>query len=210
LILRLRESAPGAVAQSGNKDSDRIANHIRITGNHMDSINQQQPEQTRLDLSGAKAVEKMKQLVDKAETCFFCTGVTSNGGTRPMSVQEVDDQGNLWFLSADDSHKNEELTRDSSVRLYFQGSAHSDFLMLNGAASVSRDKTRIKELWEPIIKTWFTEGEDDPRITVIKVRPTDGYYWDTKHGAAIAGAKMLVGAAIGKTLDDSVEGQLVF
>jgi general stress protein 26 len=210
LILRLRESAPGAVAHSGNKDSDRIANHIRITGNHMDSINQQQPEQTRLDLSGAKAVEKMKQLVDKAETCFFCTGVTSNGGTRPMSVQEVDDQGNLWFLSADDSHKNEELTRDPSVRLYFQGSAHSDFLMLNGAASVSRDKTRIKELWEPIIKTWFTEGEDDPRITVIKVRPTDGYYWDTKHGAAIAGAKMLVGAAIGKTLDDSVEGQLVF
>jgi hypothetical protein len=39
---------------------------------------------------------------------------------------------------------------------------------------------------------------------------SDGYYWDTKHGAAIAGAKMLVGAAIGKTLDDSVEGQLVF
>jgi hypothetical protein len=45
---------------------------------------------------------------------------------------------------------------------------------------------------------------------VIKVKPTDDYYWDTKHGAAIAGAKMLVGAAIGKTLGDSVEGQLVF
>ena len=60
------------------------------------------------------------------------------------------------------------------------------------------------------MKTWFTEGEDDPRITVIKVTPTDGYYWDTKHGTAIAGAKILVGAAIGKILDDSVEGQLVF
>ena len=77
-------------------------------------------------------------------------------------------------------------------------------------ASVSRDKARIKELWEPIVKTWFTEGEDDPRITVIKVTPTDGYYWDTKHGAVIAGAKMLVGAAIGKTLDDSADGQLMF
>jgi len=178
----------------------------------MDSINQQQPEQNRVDLSGAKAVEKMKQLVEKAETCFFCTGVTSSGspGTRPMSVQEVDEQGNLWFLSAADSHKNEELSRDRSVRLYFQASAHSGFVTLNGTASVSRDKARIEELWEPIIKTWFTEGKDDPRITVIKVTPTDGYYWDTKHGAAIAGAKMLVGAAIGKTLDDSVEGRLVF
>jgi len=178
----------------------------------MGSINQQQPEQNHVDLTGAKAIEKMKQLVDKAETCFFCTGVISNGstGTRPMSVQEVDEQGNLWFLSADDSHKNEELARDPSVRLYFQASAHSGFFTLNGTASVSRDKARIKELWEPIVKTWFTEGEDDPRITVIKVRPTDGYYWDTKHGMVIAGAKMLVGAAIGKTLDDSVEGQLVF
>jgi general stress protein 26 len=178
----------------------------------MDSINQQQPEQNRADLRGAKAVEKLKQLVDKAETCFFCTSVTSgrSTGARPMSVQEVDEQGNLWFLSADDSHKNEELSGDPSVRLYFQGSAHSGFLTLNGSASVSRDKGRIKELWEPIVKTWFTEGEDDPRITVIKVTPTEGYYWDTKHGAAIAGAKMLIGAAIGKTLDDSVEGQLVF
>jgi len=45
-----------------------------------------------------------------------------------------------------------------------------------------------------------------PRITVIRVQPSGGYYWDNKHGAAIAGAKMLIGAAIGKTLDDSIEG----
>lgn len=127
-----------------------------------------------------------------------------------MSVQQVDDEGNLWFLSANDSHKNAELERDSSVQLFFQGSAHSDFLMLSGAASVSRDKAKIKELWEPIIKTWFTEGVDDPRITVIEVAPREGYYWDTKHGNAVAGVKMMIGAAIGKTLDDSIEGKLEF
>lgn len=178
----------------------------------MDSINKNQTEENRADLRGAKAIEKMKELVDKAQTCFFCTAVPSPGstGARPMSVQKVDDQGNLWFLSADDSRKNEELTRDPSVRLYFQGSAHSDFLTLTGTAGISRDKAKIKELWEPIVKTWFTEGQDDPRITVIKVTPAQGYYWDTKHGAAIAGAKMLVGAAIGKTLDDSIEGLLLF
>ena len=60
----------------------------------------------------------------------------------------------------------------------------------------------------PLLKTWFTEGEDDPRITVIAVDPLGGYYWDNKHGKAIAGIKMLVGAATGKTLDDSIEGTL--
>ena len=38
----------------------------------------------------------------------------------------------------------------------------------------------------------------------------EGYYWDTKHGRAVMGLKMLIGAAIGKTLDDSIEGTLNF
>ena len=125
-----------------------------------------------------------------------------------MSVQKVDDAGYIWFLSSADSHKNLEIATDPSVKLYFQGSAHSDFLLINGTASVSRDKAKIKELWEPIIKTWFTGGVDDPRITVIKVTPSEGYYWDTKHGMAVAGIKMLIGATIGKTMDDSIEGKI--
>lgn len=177
-----------------------------------DSINRNQPEENRADLVDAKAIAKMKELAEKAGTCFFCTASRTNDslGTRPMSVQRVDDLGNLWFLSADDSHKNEELESDPRVTLYFQGSAHSDFLTLNGRASISRDKEKIKELWQPIIKTWFTEGIDDPRITVIRVSPNEGYYWDTKHGTAVAGAKMLIGSVIGKTLDDSIEGRLIF
>ena len=94
------------------------------------------------------------------------------------------------------------------MQLYFQGSPHSDFLHLSGRATVSTDRARIEELWEPLLKTWFTGGVDDPRITVIKVAPARGYYWDTKHGNTVAYVKMLIGAAIGKTLDDSIEGRV--
>jgi len=176
----------------------------------MDSINRNQPETNRKNLSGPEAVKKLRSLVDEAKSCFFCTTPPSREAShaRPMSVQDIDDEGNLWFLSAIDSHKNDELQSDASVRLYFQGSAHSDFLELNGIANVSQDREKIEELWQPVIKTWFTEGKDDPRITVIKVTPTDGYYWDTKHGNVVAGVKMLIGAAIGKTLDDSIEGKI--
>ena len=176
----------------------------------MDSINRNQEEENRADLDGSEAIGKIRELVEKAGTCFFCTNVAmgGSGGARPMSVQKIDQAGHLWFLSPSDSHKNRELVLTSAVTLYFQGSAHSDFLLLNGEATVSRDKEKIKELWEPILKTWFTEGIDDPRITVIEVVPTDGYYWDTKHGNAVAGIKMLIGAALGKTMDDSIEGNL--
>ena len=58
------------------------------------------------------------------------------------------------------------------------------------------------------MSTWFTQGIDDPRITVIKVTPTVGYYWDNKHGNTIAGIKMLIGSIVHKTLDDSIEGNI--
>jgi general stress protein 26 len=61
-----------------------------------------------------------------------------------------------------------------------------------------------------MLKTWFTEGEDDPRISVIRFTPQLGDYWDNKHGSLVSGAKIAVGALVGKTLDDSIEGRLAF
>lgn len=176
----------------------------------MDSINREQPEHNHEDLAGLAAIERLKDVVKKTQTCFFHTsvGLGPSHGTRPMNVRKVDDAGHLWFLSAIDSHKNAELSTESSVDLFFQGSEHSDFLHVVGRATISRDRARIDDLWEPMLKTWFTEGKDDPRITVIEVTPVDGYYWDNKHGNVVAGVKMLLGAAIGKTLDDSIEGRL--
>ncbi|MBE7178685.1 MAG: pyridoxamine 5'-phosphate oxidase family protein [Mucilaginibacter polytrichastri] len=176
----------------------------------MDSINKQQEEKNYEELAGSEAARKVKELVDQSKTCFFCSNIKTGVpfSTRPMAVQKIDDAGNFLFLSSKDSHKNEDIESDPFVHLLFQGSAHSDFLNIYGIASVIEDKELIKEHWEPVLKTWFTEGVDDPRISVIKVEPTEGYYWDNKHGNAVAFAKMLIGAALGKTLDDSIEGKL--
>ncbi|HEY0983927.1 pyridoxamine 5'-phosphate oxidase family protein [Schlesneria sp.] len=176
----------------------------------MNSINQNQPEMNHQDLHGPDAVRKIQELVKLAQNCFFCTSLENGpaSSARPMNIREVDDDGQLWLLCASDSFLYEELIADPVVRLYFQGSTHSDFLQLTGRATVTADQAKIKQLWEPILKTWFTEGLNDPRIRVIRVSPTEGYYWDTKHGMAVAGVKMLIGSLIGKTLDDSIEGEL--
>ncbi len=157
-----------------------------------------------------QAVDKIKDLVEKGQSCFFCTAAAfgSSNGVRPMSVQKVDDQGNIWFLSADDSHKNAEIHQNSEVRLYMQRTSHSDFLVIDGNAIITKDKEKIHELWEPLAKVWFTEGEDDPRISVIKFIPSQGYYWSTKHGMIVASIKMAIGALTGTTFDDSMEGRL--
>ncbi len=176
----------------------------------MNSINQNQQEQNHQDFDNAAAVKKIKELVDIAKTCFLSTmpATLSSNGTRPMSVQQVEETGDLWFMVSNDSSTYADISPNEEVKLYFQGSAHSDFLYLEAKATLSADKDKIKELWEPVLKTWFTEGEDDPRIALIKVSPTTGYYWDNKHGNIVAGIKMALGAVMGKTLDDSIEGEL--
>lgn len=176
----------------------------------MDSINQNQPEDNFKSLAGQEALKKMKDIAEATKSCFFCTDIKTGSpmAIRPMAVQKVDDEGNLWFLSSNDSHKDQEIKQDDHVQLLFQETHNSGFLSVYGAATISADKEKIKELWEPILKTWFTGGVDDPRISVIQIKPLDAYYWDNKHGNAVAFVKMAIGAVIGKTLDDSVEGEL--
>lgn len=176
----------------------------------MDSINKNQPEDNFKNLLGDEAIEKIKELAKKASSCFFCTKNDEDGlfATRPMAPELIDDQGIFWFLSANDSHKNKEIQLNPGVQLLFQGSAYSDYLSLYGDVAISTDKDKIHELWDPMMKTWFTEGEDDPRITVLKFTPSQGYYWDTKHSMAVALVKRAYGAVVGETYDDSIEGEI--
>jgi len=175
----------------------------------MNSIDEQQEEKNHQDLMGKEAGKKIKELAEKNSTCFFLTDITSGDPTsvRPMSATKIDEEGNFYFLSANDSQKNADIEKDSKVQLLFQGS-NSDFLSVYGEAIILTDRALIEELWEPIVKTWFTGGVNDPRITVLKVTTIEAYYWDNKHGDAIALIKMAAGALLGKTMDDSIEGSL--
>ena len=175
----------------------------------MDSINQLQEEENRKNLQGDEALTKIKELCE-GKSCFFCTNITTGKpfDTRPMHVQKVDEKGVFWFLSANDSLKDKEILHNPAVQLLFQGSAYSDFVNIYGHATITNDKQKIQELWEPIYKTWFTGGIDDPRISVIAITPEEGYYWDTKHGKLVSFVKQIAGAIAGKTLDDSIEGTL--
>lgn len=160
-------------------------------------------------LAGAGAVEKIRALAESARVCLFGTALTRPPLTvRPMAVQSVDDAGNLWFLSSRASELNHDITESPDVQLLFAHPGNSEFMTLEGVATISDDPALRREHWTPIAKTWFNHGVDDPDLTVIKVEPNDGYYWDTKHGKAVAMVKIAAGALTGKTFDDSVEGKI--
>jgi general stress protein 26 len=161
------------------------------------------------NLSHAPAIEKIRDLANSARVCLFGTlPAIVPLSVRPMAVQEVDAVGNLWFLSARSSLKNKHIARDPRVQLFFANPGDSEYLSLHGTATINDSPELRKKYWTPIAKTWIHEGVDDPELTVIKVMVKDGYYWATEHGKAIALAKVAVGAMLGKTMDDSIEGKV--
>lgn len=161
-------------------------------------------------LNDKEAVTKIRALAEDIRVCMFCTEMTHFPiSARPMSLQQVDDDGNLWFLSSARSNKNFEISHDSRVQLFFSKRSDLHYLSIAGEASIYTDRSKIDEMWSPVAKAWFEEGKDDPNVSVIKVRPTDAYYWDTENGKAVSLLKLAAAAVTGKQMGDGgVEGSL--
>lgn len=79
---------------------------------------------------------------------------------------------------------------------------------MNGEAEIILDKAIIEELWTPVAKIWFKEGKDDPNISVIKVKPTAAYYWDTDGNRMINLLKMVASVVTGTNLITGKEGAI--
>ncbi|MET4575816.1 pyridoxamine 5'-phosphate oxidase family protein [Ottowia thiooxydans] len=165
-----------------------------------------QPQQ---DLSGLEAGKKIREIAKDTGTCMFQTGFDAfPGDTRPMAIQEVDESGTFWFLSSTESEKNRDIAHDPRVVLTCQNEGKKEYLAVTGHATIHTDRASIDKYWTSFANAWF-EGKDDPRVSVIKVVPSDGHYWETKNGKIIAFAKMSFAALTGSKMDDGgVSGDL--
>ena len=163
------------------------------------------------NLHSQEAVKKLKELSESARTCMFCTELsTLPNNARPMSLQECDQEGNLWFISSSDSNKNFEIKDDNRVQLYFMNNGSSEYLSIFGKAYIYTDKNTIEDKWSSFANAWFEEGKDDPKVTIIRVTPDETYYWDTKAGKFVSMVTFIASAVTGIKCDnsDGVEGNL--
>ncbi|MBL7698674.1 MAG: pyridoxamine 5'-phosphate oxidase family protein [Chitinophagaceae bacterium] len=161
------------------------------------------------DVHREEAMKKIQELANAADICLFATNLTELPiSARPMSRQGIADDGTIWFFSEKDSHKNQHIELDNRVQLFFSNTNNQEYLSIYGTAEIIKDDEKARELWSPMAKTWFHEGPEDPSLTIIKVTPEHGYYWDTKNGKLITLLKMVSGAIAGKEIDGSVEGRI--
>ncbi len=161
------------------------------------------------NLHGKDAISKIKELAEKVHICMLATELSKTPiAARPMSITKVEEDGTLWIFSKKGSEPNTQIQADKRVQLFFSNTGSSEYLSLYGEAQISTDKQKIEELWSPMIKAWFTEGKEDPTISLLKITPSEGYYWDTKNNKVIQLAKIAFGAIVGKPTDDGLQGKV--
>lgn len=156
----------------------------------------------KVKLSTNESIEKLKVLVEDIKICMFCTNLKFDDGSscRPMLVQKVCDQGNIWFFSDFNSIKNIEIQQGKHVKLFFAHPGIGSYLVVTGEAEIILDNNKIAELWTPMAQKWFKKGKDDKHISIIKVKPGSVYYWDTAGNRMINFFKMVASIATGSNL----------
>ncbi|MFN2439904.1 MAG: pyridoxamine 5'-phosphate oxidase family protein [Chitinophagaceae bacterium] len=161
------------------------------------------------NLDNKKALKKFKKLVEKIRICMFITSsTTEQEHTRPMATIEVEDDATLWFFTDIRSIKVEEVSIDKIVHLTYAHPGKESYLDVWGKASVVTDKQQIKDKWSPLVKAWFPDGVNDPNISLLKVQPTECYYWDNETGKMVEFFKMAVSIVTGQRLPEGPEGKL--
>ena len=160
-------------------------------------------------LSGREGLEKVGELIKNIRICMMTTAAEDGSfDSRPMASHKGNFDGTIWFLTRGESGKVHEVQNDGHVSLLYADADNSKYVSMKGRASVSEDKAKIHELWNPMYKAWFPGGEDDPSIAVLRVDVTEAQYWEASSSRLVRGAKYLAAAVTGGATNLGEQGKV--
>jgi general stress protein 26 len=115
----------------------------------------------------------------KASRIALLTTVNDHGQltSRPLAVQEVEFDGDLWFFSQDPSDKTTEIGANPQVNVSLESG--KGYVSIAGTAEIVHDSAKVDELWSKRVEAWFPQGKEDPTIALIKVHVDAAEYWST-------------------------------
>lgn len=148
------------------------------------------------DADFAKDMKKLSELIKDIEFAMLAT-VDEDGSlrSRPMATQQDEFNGTLYYFTYGNSHKVFEVRQNNEVNVSYARPDKQQYVSLSGTASLSRDRAKMEELWNPALKAWFPKGLDEPDIALLRVDVKKAEYWDSAASAvvhAIGLAKSLV------------------
>lgn len=157
------------------------------------------------EVTGLDAIARVKELVEDIDFTMLTTqDPAGNLVSRPMSTRRMDDGGDIWFFTLDDTKKVAEAQADPGhdVGLSYIDAKGHRYVSVAGHALVVHDEAMMKELYTPDLDIWFEKGLDTPGIALLKVTPAECEFWEPRHGKVVMAAGMLKALVTRDTPDD--------
>ena len=120
------------------------------------------------------AVETVRDLIKGIDTAMFTTISEEGLVSRPMKTQEVEFDGDLWFLTKKDTSKFGEILHDPRVNVVY---ADKSYVSIRGTARIVQDLNKKKEFWSAGYDTFLKTTYDDPNVILIQVHAEAAEYW---------------------------------
>ena len=122
-------------------------------------------------------LQKLYEHIDDIEIAMMTTRRPDGHlVSRAMATQKRAAGADLWFVTSDDTPKLHEIESDPHVNLAYYKDRTREWVSVSGTAVLTRDRAKIRELWEPDWEMWFPKGTDprhgsadDPRMVLIGV-----------------------------------------
>ena len=93
------------------------------------------------------AIRKVAEILKDQRLGFLTTTMPDGRLTsRPMALQEVEFDGDLWFFCYDDSDKARQVVAHPEVNVSFSDEKNSSWVSLSGRATVVHDRAKAETL----------------------------------------------------------------
>lgn len=136
-------------------------------------------------MGNKEPIQKLREMLEGIDFTMMTTVSNGKLHSRPMSTQEMDDDGCLWFFSRDNTHKADEISSDKRVNCAYSDKDDNRYVSVFGTATVVHDRKKMEQLWNPIHKAWFPDGLEDPNICLIRVDVEEAEYWDASSSTLV-------------------------
>lgn len=157
--------------------------------------------------STEKKLDELYELIEDMEIALMTTRRPDGMlVTRPMATQDRGPLADLWFVTNIETHKVDEIEHDPHVCLGYYNDSSREWVSISGMATISQDRAKIRELYAPDWKIWFSDeggnrdgGPDDPRLALIFVDAHMVHYMKTKFSRPRILFELVRGAVTGDT-----------
>ncbi|WP_426112633.1 pyridoxamine 5'-phosphate oxidase family protein [Massilia sp. PWRC2] len=127
---------------------------------------------------------QVAELTDKIKSVRFAMFTTTDQHghliSQPMTNQEVDADGALWFFTSSSTELWHNIGTSPNVNVSFAEPEDALYVSISGVAERVVERARIDALWNPMVAAWFPNGKDDPHVVLVKVASSTVQYWDSK------------------------------